>query len=74
MTLYIGTSKPHYEGEEVTDRVFFTDINLAKERAQMLAEQDGAMFGMVYEISSKIDEVTSRREPNTVIRQVEWSI
>jgi hypothetical protein len=74
MTLYIGTSKEHYEGEKVTDRVFFTDLTLAKERAQMLAEQDGAMFGMVYEVSSTIDEITSSVTPNTVIRQVEWSI
>jgi hypothetical protein len=74
MTLYIGTSKPHNVGESVTDHVFFTSIELAKERAQMLAEQDGAMFGMVYEVSSKIDEITNRREPNTIVRQVEWSI
>jgi hypothetical protein len=74
MTLYIGTTTHYKEGDPVTDRVFFTNIELAKERAQMLADNDGALFGMVYEISSKIDEITSRREPNTIVRQVDWSI
>lgn len=74
MTLYIGTTTAYKEGDPVTDRVFFTSIELAKERAKMLADNEGALFGMIYEISSKIDEITSQREPNTIIRQVEWSI
>lgn len=74
MTLYIGTAHPHTEGEKVTEHVFFTDIELAKERARMLAEKEGALFGMVYEVSSQIDALTNRRIPNTVVRQVEWSI
>jgi hypothetical protein len=74
MTLYIGTTTAYAEGAPVTEHVFFTSIELAKERAQRLADEEGALFGMVYEVSSKIDEITSRREPNTIIRQVEWSI
>jgi len=74
MTLYIGTTSPYKEGDSVTEHVFFTSIDLAKERAQRLATEEGTLFGMVYEVSSKIDELTSRREPNTIIRQVDWSI
>ena len=77
MTIYIGTTKEYREGDHVEDKVFYYDLKLAKEGAQMRATQAGALFGMVYEISH---EITGNildspiRVPDRVVKFVDWSI
>jgi hypothetical protein len=72
MTIYIGTAKDYREGDRVEEKVFYTDLQLAKEGAQMRAKRAGALFGMVYEVSRTSDGTV--RSPNRVTKFVDWSI
>ena len=77
MTTYIGTTKEYREGDAVEDKLFYTDLALAKQGAQMRAERGDALFGMVYEISLEIDDTTSEtamRVPKQIVKFVDWSI
>jgi hypothetical protein len=77
MTTYIGTSKEYREGDIVEEKLFYTDLELAKRGAQLRADRAGALFGMVYEISLEIDDRSldvAVRVPHRVIKFVDWSI
>jgi hypothetical protein len=76
-TFYIGTEKEYKEGDLVTEKVFYTDLELAKERAQWRAQEFGMLFGNVYEISHEVDETPEDfavRFPHRVIAHVGYSI
>ena len=76
MTFYIGTATEYAPGDEVNELVFYNDLELARQGAMTRAQEQGQLFGMVYEVSHGIDETleTAQRFPHKVIRQVDWSL
>jgi hypothetical protein len=76
VTLYIGTEKTYEEGDLVTEKVFYSDLELAKSRAQSRAEEAGIPFGNIYEVSHEVDETfeMAKRIPHQVIAHIGCSI
>ena len=77
MDMYIGTSKDYAVGAPIpSSSVIFYDKELAREYAQLKAEERGALFGNVYRISYDIDDskLFVERRPTHVEEHVAWSI
>lgn len=76
VAFYIGTIQNYKEGDLVDERVFYTDLQLAKEGAHHRALEAGLLAGSVYEVSHEVDETpeTAVRNPHRVITYVGPSI
>ena len=76
MTFYIGTTKDYAPGDTVEEIIFYNDLEFARRGALTRAQEQGQLFGMVYEVSQGVDETleTAERFAHKVIRHIDWSI